>query len=750
MMSFLRRQQRVITIAITVCCISTFVFFGSSKAFAPSRAALEVTVWQSKNLSLSAHELQARAHFLASEMVGSPQSAHTWCAWMNPGFVSEWILSSGLGAEMMASSPVMLKELEEAKAKESRWKGYKHPYLGHLNYDAVLAQFNPPLAASLKKWKSETQLKPEVKIELYKQAKRMPSEFFTTIIRYHESAASAQQKDPTLAERSMAVFGYETMDSWFGKEFMNSCVKLIALGAQEAQTLGYDISEDEIKRSIQSRMEEIWAKVSEKGLDISLPNFKSQMFRSFGMSEEQFTRFWKELVLFENFYHHEGSKTLADPLAAKEMTAFISETREVDLYEVPAAFRILTLDSLAKLQLYWHYTTGLALTDPAVPLHKRSVAEIANACPELIAKRVDLEWKQLKLDDFRLRMGPKKMIVRQTQDDIWAVISSQVTSKQVTDSKERMTLLSNLEKNSREKVDRETLKWLLKHKPEELVSGFEEVQSQKQSLVFALASAQQPMEGISNIQLLLKEMEKGATKAPYTQDENNYYLFSSLDVGKDELLDFTKAGELSILEALLSKKLKAHYETMKSRQAPALYKEGKLLEMSKVRSQVLMDLFQPLLVELQHQMASLTAQAPKSQIYKLNEANEVSSYRFVGLLQQTTWLESQEGEVVAWAPLKTSRQLRREDVYQSPLAQVFELLPGQWSAIEAVKPLLFQKVKLLQIMPASKEAGDIWNVVDSSQVNLDAVVSSQYLQKWALAHIKQWQPQASELSKENQ
>ncbi len=743
-MSLLRRQQRLITIAITVCCISTFVFFGSSRAFAPSHSASNEVVWQVGELKLSQQEISARAHFLACEMAGAMQSPSTWCAWMNPGFISQWILNSGLGAQMIQSSPLMLKEMAQAKAKEARWQGYKHPYLGHLNYEAILSQFNPPLAQALKKWKSDSECLAEVKIELYKQAARMPSEFFATVIRYHEASVPNQQKDASLGERSMAVFGYESMEQWFGKAFMNSCVKLIAMGAQEALSLGYDISETEIRQTVHARLEEIWSKLGEKGLDMSLPAFKAQMFRSFGMNEEGFIKFWKELVLFENFYHHQGSQTFADPLAAQAMSAFTQETREIELYEIPAAFRVNSLEALAKLQLYWHFVTGLSLSDPVVPLHMRQVNEISTACPELMARRITLEWKTLKMEDLRARLGPKKMIVLQSQDDIWPVMVSHGLPQQAKSVKERMEGLYALDKTTREKIDKETLKWLLKHKPEEVASFFEETQPHKETLLFAHASARQPIEGITNINQLLKELEKGPMTCPYTQDENHYYLFNLVDKGQEVLLDFSQSQELSILEALLSKKLKVHYETMKSRQAPALYKEGKLLEFSKVRAQVMMDLFQPVLIELQHQMAQWASQAPKSQIYKLVEANEAASYRFVALLQQTSLLESQENETLAWLPVKTVQNLRRTDAYSGPLAQIFERSAGEWTSVESVKPLLFQKAKLVKVLPRSKDQGDIWSIVDSSQLMLDAVVSQEYLQSWAKLHQGQWLPETHE------
>lgn len=741
MMSHIRRHQRTITILVTACTISTFVFFGSSRAFAPTNAAHEVIAWQVGKTQLSVKQLQTRSRFLGSELATSAQSNETWCSWLNPGFVSQWILSTGLGAQMIDSNPVFKAALEERKGKELKWQGYRHPYMGHLNYDSVLSQFNPPLAQALKKWRMESELSAKAKIDLYQQAKRMPTEFFTTIIRYHEASLSAAQKDPSLDGRSMSLFGYESMQAWFGKEFVDSCVKLISLGAQHARSLGYDVSLAQARHSVHSRIEQVWSGLKEKGVDLSLPAFKAQMYRSVGMSEQELTEFWQELVLFECFFHHQGSQALTDPLAINHLAAFAGESRQAEVYEIPALYRCSNLEALAKLQVYWHYTTGLALTDPSVPLHKKSTEEISKVCPELIANRVSLEWRHLTLDDFRLRVGPKKMIVWQAEDDLWAQISPQVTQKNITERAERIKLLSLLDRTKREHVDQASLKWILKHNPERCLSLIEEVPAQNDSLVFALASAKQPLEGISNANLLLQYLKSGEPKL-YTQDEQHYYLFSKAHAATQELIDFQKAQELSILDALLLKKLTAHYETMKSRQSPALYKDGKLLELSKVRSQILMDLLQPVLVELQRQMANYTQQAPKAQIYKVNEANEVASWRYVSMLQNVAGLESMDtDQAPAWAPVKTTRFYTRSDVAQTPLSQLFDVAQGEWTSPEAKSLMLYQKAKLLQIIPVGKAPSEsMWAIVDQAQTTLDHAISEQYLQKWATVHEKEWAP----------
>lgn len=744
MMSLIRRHQRAITIAVTFCTISTFVFFGSARAIAPAIQAPDVSVWHTGTIDLSSKQLALRARFLASEMPGNPKNPETWCAWMNPGFVTQWILERGLGTQMIESNSVFKEYLESRKAKERQWQGYKHPVLGYLNYEAVLSQFNPPLAQALKAWQSDSDASAATKIALYNRANRMPIDFYSTIIRYQEASLPDSQKDQRLADYPMSLFGYDSIKDWFGQDFVESCVKLVALGAQEAKDLGYHVAQEEVRRSIHSRVEQLWMQLQEKGMDLPLHSFKARMFGSIGMEEDDLVEFWKELILFDCFYHHQGSQILTDPLAIEKMASFVGESREIELYEIPKMYQTSSFEAMAKLQLYWHYTTGIGLTDSVVPTRMRSLSDIAQSAPELMAKKVSLSWRKMTLDDFCAWIGPKKMIIMESQDQLWSEISAQITNQKIDDVQERVRLLSKLDRNARERVDQVSLKWLLKNDPKNLMQAYESAPVENQVLSLALASTKQPLEGISNVNLLLKELENPVSDRPYTQDGMNYYLFEMTQPSCDEVIDFAKAQELSLLEILLSKKIKNHYEAMKTRQVPALYKEGKLLELSRARSQVLMDLFQPLLVELQNQMADLTSQPAKSQIYKLNEANDIAKWRYVAFLQKAP-AETEEGLALAlapWVPVKLVKNFHRSDVLRTPLGQIFELSKDQWTQIELNNPLLYQRAKLLEVkLPQTEDQAAFWRLADQTQGTLDQQVSEEYVRKWAAFHEKEWAPE---------
>jgi hypothetical protein len=663
---------------------------------------------------------------------------------MNPGFITQWILERGLATEMMESNSVFKEYLESRKAKEMQWQGYKHPFLGYLNYGAVLAQFNPPLAQALKAWQSDENVSAATKIALYNRASRMPVEFYSTIIRYQEAALPDSQKDQRLDDYPMSLFGYDSIKDWFGADFVESCVKIVALGAQEAKNLGYHVSQEEVRRSIHSRIEQIWTQLQEKGMDLPLHSFKARMFGSIGMEEDDLVEFWKELILFDCFYHHQGSQILTDPLSIEKMASFVGESREVELYEIPKMYQTPNFEAMAKLQLYWHYTTGIGLNDSVVPTRMRNLSDIAQSAPELIAKKVALSWRKMTLDDFCARVGPKKMIVMESEDQLWSEISSQITSQKIDDVEERVRLLSKLDRSARERVDQISLKWLLKNDPKNLMQAYESAPVENQVLSLALASTKQPLEGISNVNLLLKELENSSRDRPYTQDEMNYYLFEMIQPPCDEVVDFAKAQELSLLEILLSKKIKKHYEAMKTRQVPSLYKEGKLLELSKARSQVLMDLFQPLLVEIQNQMAQLTSQPAKSQIYKLNEASDIAKWRYVAFLQKAP-IETQEDltfELASWVPVKSVKSFHRSDVLRTPLGQIFELAKDDWTQIDLNNPLLYQRAKLIQVkLPETGDRTALWRFADQTQGTLDQQISEEYVRKWAAAHEKEWAPE---------
>lgn len=737
MITFLQKYQRAMTVAITVCVVSTFVFFGTSRAFLSHESeAQNDVVCTCNGIDITRRQMKFRSFFLGSEITDTQDPKLAWAALLNPGFVSELIIETGLAEELIQRDAISQAWIRGKYAKESVWSGYRHPQMGYLNFSNMISQLSPPFQHTLKQYQ-QTEPKDVVveKLNLWKQARKTPFHVMRTLIRYQEKSAGIESAGGP-ASRLLQPFGYQSLQEWFGPRFIYLCTQVISQGAKEAEKLGYTLSNNMAEKLLDEKISELWQEYKKSQPDLTFIQFRQQLLVQMGVELPELIALWRDCSLFEKLCYHEGGRFLVDTVTCNRMASFLSDRVEVDTYELTQDFHLNSLRDMCQLQLYWQMTCGSSLTELEVPLAMRSVDELLRTAPELMAYSVKLNVRSLSLDALRTSIGIRGLLQWQAKDLLWPLLLEQ--SKELCDvekaqmpssAAERMQCLLSLSSSQRETLDRISIRWLVEHEPSYFQDYLQSQTPTEQTYRLPLADTRQPLEGIASARELIEKLQKQTLLCPYTQDGQTIYSIELKSEVQEQLLGFGEVKTSGILDGLLTKRLESHYETMKISRSASIFKDGKVQPFKTVQDYVMVDLFQNLLVGLQHQMAKNTTSKVEMKIQDPRAAAELVSWRFWNYMKSSLEkIQKAEGlPKLPWSWVASSATLNREQTLRTPLQAVFDLEPEMWlSLVQNGKPL----DKLVCCRAHIKVDADPFTLEDQLDDTMTSSINRLALQKW--------------------
>lgn len=737
MMTFLHKYQRAATVIISICMISTFVFFGTSRAFIPKNEMAETVVVKKGKMSITLQKMQMRSFFLSSEISEATNPRHLFCSLINLGFLSEYIFETGLAEQILTLDPQSIQELELKWAKEAKWSGYQHPKLGYLNFSSLLSQINPSCQRALKQYQSK---KPESiakeKIALWREIHKTPFQAIRSLVRYQESGSGLAQ-DTSLSPKNIQPFGYQSLDEWFGPRFIALCVQVIELGARKAENLGYNVSWSMAQKFLEARLQELFTAFQAHDKNINYASFERQLFQNIGFEKSDLISLWQDLLLFERLAHHEGSRVFIDPLICQAMAKFASEEVKTVCYEMADVYRISNLKDMASIQLYWHLVSGLKLDDTSIPQKTLSVNEISRVAPELISKSAKLAVRTLTLDEIRQAMGLKQLLLLQAREDMWPKVLElssdlKAVAKGVVKPtmEQKLDWLSNLKAKDREILDRTAIALLAEKEPEPLRELLSAQEVKEEVLKFPLASVRQPLKGIANAREMFEALGRQTLLIPYTQDRIHYYSLELRSEPTDEIISYGVAKNGGILEALLTRRLQSHYESMKATSPAVLTKDGKVLGFKASQDKVIISLFQNLLAKLAHFRSKVCLEANLKPLDTPEIATDLATWRYSPFFQESIEKLQQNEEPfmdLDWSLRKTERSFTREKTIHTPLESIFNAKDGVWlSTSFEGKPL----DRIIQRISATQSEGNPYSLADRAHMNFASKIDQAALAEW--------------------
>ncbi len=543
MLQFFRKYQKFFFLFVTIIVVTTFLFFGTYQAIAPSFR---------KDTESESYVTQM-AHFLDTEAWMMSRRIFT-ANFLNDGVISKEFLETGMG-EIIAQrfTEQFQADFVASHAHEKKYCPYVHPYLPSLSAEMLWSVFAPDMAVKLKVLQEGSGCFQD-RNTLFLAQKQFPPAFFTQVLRYQEQNNPRTQADPRLAKDDVALFGYETLSDWYGKTYIEAVAGLIIQTAKTARKFGYKVSKGEVLAELLARSQETFQELKGK---IALPvsdgaGFMQLYLSQIGMTEATALKIWEDVTLFRRLMHEIGDAALVDTLPMSQFYAFAYENALVELFQMPPECRFKSLADLEQLEAYLA-AVGNKESALAIPQDYEALETVETRAPDLVGKRYTLYYAHTSKKALQARVSVKETVDWECDPNNWAQIKRQFPElAQKTGTS--FDILEKMESKGRKLVDAFARKQIVDAHPEWIQEALIAGEMAEEEFFLSSNPTQKTFEGIADAQKLAAMLEGQNELIGYSQDQSNYYRFLVQNrTEKKEILTFKEALKSGVLATLADK-----------------------------------------------------------------------------------------------------------------------------------------------------------------------------------------------------
>lgn len=558
MLQFFRKHQKYFFILITVVVVTSFVFFGTYQAFAPSprtQKGEEVLFHTCDGRPITTSYLEQVTLFLEQEE-GMPLLQWHENNYLNDGFLTREFLESGCALTLIPLCEAASREaLLPSLAREKGYVPYQHPSRGELSALQVWSLFAPDLPrhlAALQASDDPIASFPD-RIALFLAERHFPSSLLTQVLRYQERELPPEGRDPRLGKGSLSLFGYRTHRDWFGRPFTQQVAKVVIQGAAVARTKGYTLSAREAHTELLRKSTAYYDALAGR---VSLPvedgrQLLQLYLKQRGMREETLVALWQDLSLFRRMMEEVGRVPLLDTLAVDAFSQYAYQEATVQLYQMAPELR---LTSERDARLFDGYLQAVASVDEtgAIPLDYAPLAAIEARAPELVGRHYTLLLRSCALPTLYAKVGVKEMWEWEAAH--LADLSTLFPAlPQRGEGEDPYTYLHRLP--SRDQIDTYARAEIVRAHPEWIQEALRETEAVEKVLYLSeariregAAASKELLPGVTDGARLAALLEQGEVEE-MTQDQKHYYAFTCIGRSEEkEVLSFKEARALGLLQ----------------------------------------------------------------------------------------------------------------------------------------------------------------------------------------------------------
>ena len=720
MLDFLRNHQRKFLIAIAFVIISSFVFFGTFNTFLQQRQELpdKLIVRGLAEKPLMRRGLAALSQILATSTM-SPSSAKEGSApnLLNDGVIEKELLENGLGIQLAEQYFTQLKpQLETILRKMRSFRHYTHPQAPHISAMGVWQRFAPQMVEHLQELKREqepcTIKTVELMIQLYLDQTQLPPEMLKQILLFQQQQM-AVAPDPYLTHANMALFGFTSLEEWFGPLFVQLSAQFIANAAALAEQRGYSVKREEVRSELLQNIYSGYKRFAPKEQCASgyeIQNYFQRKIQQLGLEEQTVLDAWRNVMLFRRLFSDVGGSVLIDPLAYQHFQAFTDQYAKIDLYEMPSYLQLRDFQSMLKLQVYLESISPhpqQLRTQLILPKEICSLDQIEKRSPELVERSCEVQYAHVKKSELASQISLRETWEWQAQDSHWVLLQKQFDVIRASPAKtpqERFAFFDALDAKQRLAIDTWTRLRMLDEMPEKIINALAIAQKEKKKIGLRLQGSHLPfvVKEQPELPALLEkahlyeenaEIEQNEPLYCFTSDAENYYRIKVLSRDAEKhVLRFAQACEDGTLDAMLERRLEEAYPEARKKE-PSYYQleKGRYKPVKEVKDQIGRFLFADLLkaIEEAYKMRFGSLPGNPGELPLLFYSN----YRLFFHVEEArrniqknplhpAWVGSsgqEEGLVQQWLFSHSERTVKRSDALFFPKEEIFSLQPQSWS-----------------------------------------------------------------------
>lgn len=594
MLEFFRKHQTYFFAVITFVIIISFSFFGTYSTITPNSMHQQIAFTAIDGTQVTRGELEEMSHFLSTDSEDKWLFGGVWGPnFLNDGVIKNDFLETGM-AEILAMAylPELEPDLQQRIAREKRYNLYVHPQAPFLSVESVWTYFVPNMKNNYDTLRNATDAASpdalKARIALYLDERKLPAPMLRQVLRYQEKQYPWISADPRLDQTDLFLFGYHTLDDWFGQRFLRIISEFIINSSKIAEEKGYKVTKEEALADLIYNAE-ISFQQNQRNPHLGVANsseYLNEQLRHLGMDRTKAAKVWRQVLLFRRLFHDVGNAIVIDPLTHQVFNAYAKEQANGQIYRLPKEFQLSNFRALQKLQTYIEAVAPRDESKPlAIPTTFLAIDEIKRKSPELIQKKYVLEVAHVQKKGLQSKVGLKEMWNWEVSDENWEKLKNQfpeLGTKNAQAREERMAILDNLDDVTRNRIDQYARAAIVDSHPEWLQEALNAAEVKRMSVglrpkgqttfVTGLKDPAQLIELLDQVSLdnppteLPKSLEASLALATYTADNNNYYRIKVLERSpSEEIMTFDEASKEGILDQLLNTKLEKYYKDNRSK-----------------------------------------------------------------------------------------------------------------------------------------------------------------------------------------
>lgn len=592
MLDFFRRHQRYFFIVITFVIVISFSFFGTYDTMSYSPFREQIAFKTVDGETITRHELDEMVAFIGTDALDKRLFGGMWGPnFLNDGVIRKNFLETGL-AVILASAyaqdiqPDLLARLE----KEKRYSLYVHPEARFIGTASAWDYFAPGMTNyynALRTLQDPTSPQAlQARASLYLMERQFPQHILRQVLRYQEKQHNWITPDRNLDHTDLSLFGYHTLEDWFGPRFVRLAAEFIINAASIAEQKGYQVTKAEALADLIRNAQQSFQQHTGNphvGVATSHEYFNEQL-RHLGMDQNGAANLWRQVMLFRLLFQEMGNSVFVDPYTFEALNQYALESVEGEIYRLPKDLRLSDFKSLQKFEVYLDAVAKRSDEDKAklmLPTSFLSTTQIAKKTPALVQKRYQLEMTQANKKHLEGNVVVKDSWNWEVSDKGWEQLSKQfpeLSIKKGDSREERFAVLDALDSKIRDRVDAFARTAIVNDHPEWLEQALERAPVMSltvglhdkggdpifvglkdgKALMNLLDTAPLASQDPSSLSPAAKEAAEKLSH--YTANQSIYYKIKVINRSeKPEVLTFAAANEEGILDELLDAELEAYY-----------------------------------------------------------------------------------------------------------------------------------------------------------------------------------------------
>jgi len=712
MLDFFRKYQRYFFLGITIVIIISFSFFGTYNTLSenPMREQTAFTAVDGSRISRA--DLDEMVVFISTDNDDKTLYGGVWGPnFLNDGVLKKDLLQTGLAKLLaMQYTSDLQGDLQTRLEKEKRYTPYSHPQAKFINAEMSWTYFAPELKSSFEALRAASEATDsqafENRVKLYLAEKKFPSPLLRQVLRYQEKQYNWLPSDINLDRIDLSLFGYHTVDDWFGPRFIRLSAEFIINSAKIAESKGYKVSKEEALSDLYRNAEKSFQEnLHNPHLAVTNSSeYITEQLRRMGMDQTKAVKVWRQVLLFRRMFQDEGNAVLVDAFPYQKYNGYAKETVETDLYQLPEKMRLNSYRALQKMEAYLNAVSQRPQDEKNIlmpPQKFLSAAQVAKNYPELVQKKYLLDIAHVDKKTLEPKAGVKETWNWEVEDNNWNELKKQFPDlgvKKGDTREDRFAALDSLDELTRSKVDAYARAAIVNAHPEWLETALQDAPSQRSTVGLSRKGGTSPFAGLENRQELIKLLdaaplgEQVAELSHFSADQKNYYRIAVIDRDpKEQILTFEEADETGLMGPILKNQLEAYYVKARENDPKEFQKEDKTWKpLAEVQDSVADLYFAKTLKAIRTDyLAAIAPEKPQQSEFTGDYSASLRFFTYMREIEKNLQKDPQEAE--KWLSTPSAEVEANKLPPQEPLEMQWKLLKTAYKADRTTETDNFDK-----------------------------------------------------------